>query len=146
MCKKASGEVGDEGCLAAEEMGGAGNVEHQAGVAIERDERCVALGPGGDRFQYCRVSGGVFVGNHQRRYHGASIGERGAASQAETGGGLVDRDEAEGDLILATTARGSSARAEAAALFLAGEGGVVWLWTERHDLPLFWRWRRSVER
>ena len=47
LAAKTGGNVIGEGRLAAEEMGGAGNVEEEA-VAVEGDQRGVALGPVGD--------------------------------------------------------------------------------------------------
>ena len=46
---KSCDEIGEKRGLAAEKMGGAGDVEHQAVRRSEGDQRRVALGPVGDR-------------------------------------------------------------------------------------------------
>ena len=111
---EAGEHVGDHRLFAAEEMGAAGDVEHQA-VMVERDERGVALGPVGDR------------GEERRRRrlrssstassdgdHGAGIGERLAGLEAEAHGRLVEGDEAHGALDLRRRRRGAGSRAERA--------------------------------
>ena len=49
-------KIGEERCLAAEEMGGTGDIEHQPIGRIEGDERRVALGPVGDALRAAPAS------------------------------------------------------------------------------------------
>ncbi len=97
---EAGAELGDQGFLAAEEVGAAGDVEHQGGGTFIGDEGGVALGPVGDPVEQGGDGGGVLVGGDERGNHGAGVGERLAAGEAETLGGLVEGDEAEGVLHL----------------------------------------------
>ena len=96
---EAGEHVGHHRLFAAEEMGAAGDVEHQA-VMVERDERGVALGPVGDRGEERGVGGCILVDRVERGDHGAGVGERLAGLEAEAHRRLVEGDDAHGALDL----------------------------------------------
>ena len=90
---KAGEEVAGERGFAAEQMGAAGDVEHQAVGEIEADERRVAVAPVGDVFEKPAVRRSVGGGDGEAGMHGAGIGERHACPQAEALRRIVHGDD-----------------------------------------------------
>ncbi len=92
---QAAHEVAGERHLAAEQMGAAGDVEQEAILAGEPDQRRVAIAHVGDRLEQARVRVPVGIDAGELRIHRPGIGERHAGGQAETLGGVVERREAQ---------------------------------------------------
>ena len=91
--RKARLDLADQPRLAAEEMGGAGDVEHQAVAPVERDERRIARAGVGEALQQFRLRRRIGLGDDERGMARASVGERQAGRQAEPRGVGVDADE-----------------------------------------------------
>lgn len=81
--------------LAAEEMSAAGDIEHQAGRRIERDQRGVAVAPIGDRRQQALVCLGIGLGDGKPRMARAGIGQRQSDGEAKARGGIIQRGDAQ---------------------------------------------------
>ena len=81
--------------LAAEEMGAAGHVEHDARGRIDPDQRGVAVAPVGDRLEQAQVGRRIAWRDLQRRMAGARIGERRADREAQARGRIVHRRDAQ---------------------------------------------------
>ena len=91
--REAGEEVAAKCGLAAEQVGAAGDVEHQSVGEIETDERRVAVAPVGDVFEGLSVRRFVGGGDGEARMHGAGIGERHACPQAEALRRIVHGDD-----------------------------------------------------
>ena len=88
-------QVGEQGPLAAEEVGAAGDVEPQAGrpaelEAVGRGPGTVALAPDGEAGQGRGVALGVVGRRLEIGRQGVGAGQRHAGRQARQGRGLVD--------------------------------------------------------
>jgi hypothetical protein len=77
--------------LAAEEMGAAGDVEHDARGRIDPDQRGVAVAPVGDRFEQPLVGRGIARRDLQRGMARACIGKRKTDREAQARGCVVQR-------------------------------------------------------
>ena len=86
-------DLGDKPLFAAEQMGDAGDVEHQPVGAVERGERRVAGAEIGDALQQLGLGFRVGVADDEGGMARAGVGERQAGGQAEPRGGRVDADE-----------------------------------------------------
>ena len=87
-------ERAQQGRLAAEQMGAAGDVEKQPMRRIERHQRREAVAPVGDVVQRLAVGGLVGVVHRQFRTHRPRIGERQADDEPGARGDIVDGVEA----------------------------------------------------
>ena len=83
LCGEAGEQVAAHGGLPAEQMGAAGDVEHEAVGRIEADQRRVAIAPVGDGVEQPAVRRLVARGDGEGGMHRARIGERHAEPQAE---------------------------------------------------------------
>ena len=79
--------------LAAEQMGAAGDVEHEAVGRIEADQRRVAVAPVGDGIEQAAVRRRLAGGDGKAGKHRARIGERHAGPQAEALRRIVHGDD-----------------------------------------------------
>ena len=91
--REAGEEVAAERSFPAEQMGAAGDVEHQAVGQVEADERRVAVAPVGDVFERLPVRRLVGGRDGEAGMHGAGIGERHVCPQAEALRRVVHRDD-----------------------------------------------------
>ena len=83
----------DQRRFAPEQMGDAGNVEHQPVAPIERGERGEAGAPVAEALDEPRLFKRLSLDRDERRKAGARVGERKAEAQAEPRGLSVDADE-----------------------------------------------------
>ena len=83
----------DQRRLALEQMGDAGNVEHQPVAHIERGERRIAGAPIAEARQKLRLFRRLSLDHDESRKAGARVGKRKAQAQAEPRGLSVDADQ-----------------------------------------------------
>ena len=83
----------DQRRLALEQMGDAGNVEHQPVAPIEGGERSIAGAPIAEARQKLRLFRGLSFDHDESRKAGARVGQRKAQAQAEPRGLSVDADQ-----------------------------------------------------
>ena len=83
----------DQRRFALEQMGDAGNVEHQPVAPVEGGERGVAGAPIAEARQKPRLFQRLRLDHDEGRKAGARVGERKAEAQAEPRGLSVDADE-----------------------------------------------------
>ena len=83
----------DQRRFAREQMGDAGNVEHQPVAPIERGERGIAGAPIAEARQKLRLFRRLSLDHDESRKAGARVGERKADVQAEPRGLSVDADQ-----------------------------------------------------
>ena len=83
----------DQRRFALEQMGDAGNVEHQPVAPIERGERGKAGAPIAEALEQPRLFRRLSLDRDESRKAGARVGERKAYAQAEPRGLSVDADE-----------------------------------------------------
>ena len=88
-------DVAAHGGFPTEQMGTAGDVEHEAVRCIEADQRRVTVAPVGDGVDEAPIRFLVGLGDRKRRIHGARVGERHAEPQAETLRGVVHGHDAQ---------------------------------------------------
>ncbi len=81
--EKPRATVLDQRRFALEQMGDAGNVEHQPVAPIERGERGIAGAPIAEARQKLRLFRGLSLDHDESRKAGARVGERKAKAQAE---------------------------------------------------------------
>ena len=83
----------DQRRFALEQMGDAGNVEHQPVAPIERGERGIAGAPIAEARQKPRLFRRLSLDHDESRKAGARVGQRKAQAQAEPRGLSVDADQ-----------------------------------------------------
>ena len=79
--------------LVAEQMGDAGDIEHQPVGAIERHQRREARAGVGELCERLRLSLGVGLDGDEGGMAGAGVGERQAGAEAQTLGRRIDADQ-----------------------------------------------------
>lgn len=84
-------DIAGERRLAAEEMGAAGDVEHDARGCVDPDQRGVAVAPVGDRVEQPLVGRGIARRDLERGMARARIGKRRADREAQARGRIVHR-------------------------------------------------------
>lgn len=92
----AAGHVIAQNLLAAEEMGAAGNVEHETVRPIEADQGGVAITPVSQMIKQHAISRRIVVHGDQGRHADAGIGQGQTRHQAVVQAPLIDMGEAEG--------------------------------------------------
>jgi hypothetical protein len=81
---EANEDVAAHGGFPAEQMGTAGDVEHEAVGRMEANQRRVAVAPVGDGIDEVSIRFLVAFSDHKRRIHGACICKRHVGLQPQT--------------------------------------------------------------
>ena len=97
---EAAANVLHEFRFAAEEMGAAGNIQHQAMRRIERHQWRPAIAEIGQPFETGRIGRHIERRDAQVRHAGTRIGQHQARRQPQREGALIDRDKTQSALLL----------------------------------------------